>query len=194
MPVKNTMITIVRHVESIVEGLDEKQIEEMVDSVEKADGIFLMGAGRSGLVAKAFATRLVQLGLTAYVVGESTTPAMTCRDLLVAVSGSGETNSVVRAAEIAKKVGAKVITVSSYPTSSASKLSDHIVTVKGRTKIDIEKDPIRSQIEGTHSSLTPLGTLFEDTVMIFFDGIIAKLMIELKAGEEDLKRRHAIVE
>lgn len=194
MPVKNTMITIVRHVETIVESLDEKQIETMVDDIEKANGIFIMGAGRSGLVGKAFATRLVQLGLTAYVVGESVTPAMTCRDLLIAVTGSGETNSVVRAAEIAKKVGAKVITVSSYPDSSACRLSNHIVTVKGRTKIDIEKDPIRSQIEGSHSSLTPLGTLFEDTVMIFFDGIIAKLMIELKAGEEDLKRRHAIVE
>jgi 6-phospho-3-hexuloisomerase len=194
MPVKNTMLTIVRHVESIVESLDEKEIEDMVKVIEKADGIFLMGTGRSGLVAKAFATRLVQLGLTAYVVGESVTPAMTYKDLLIAVSGSGETNSVVRAAEISKKVGAKVLTVTSYPHSSVGKLSDYTVTVKGRTKIDIEKDPIRSQIEGSHSSLTPLGTLFEDTVMIFFDGIIAKLMIEMKAGEEDLKRRHAIVE
>lgn len=194
MPVKNTMLTIVRHVENIVESLDEKQIEGMIKAVEDAEGIFLMGAGRSGLVAKAFATRLVQLGLRAYVVGESVTPAMTNKDLLIAVSGSGETNSVVRAAEIARKVGSKVLTVTSYPNSSVCKLSDYVVTVKGRTKIDIEKDPIRSQIEGTHSSLTPLGTLFEDTVMIFFDGIIAKLMIEMKAGEEDLKRRHAIVE
>jgi len=119
MPVKSTMLTIVRHVESIVENLDEKQIDNLVNNIKNAKGIFLMGAGRSGLVAKAFATRLVQLGLTAYVIGESTTPAMTSKDLLVAVSGSGETNSVVRAVEIAKKVGAKVVTVSSYPNSPA---------------------------------------------------------------------------
>jgi 6-phospho-3-hexuloisomerase len=194
MPVKNTMLSIVKHVESIVEGLDENEIEVMVEALISSERIFLMGAGRSGVVSRAFATRLVQLGLTAYVIGESTTPAMTPNDLLLCVSGSGETNSVVRAAEIAKGVGSKVLTVTSYPHSSSGRMSDYVVTVKGRTKIDIEKDPIKSQIVGTHSSLTPLGTLFEDTVMIFFDGIIAKLMVHLKAEESDLKRRHSIIE
>ncbi len=194
MPVKNTMLTIVKHVSSIVEGLDETEIENMVNSILEADRVFLLGAGRSGLVATAFAMRLVQLGLTAYVVGESVTPAITSKDLLIAVSGSGETNSIVRAAEIAKGVGSKVLTVTSYPKSSLGRISDHTVHVRGRTKIDYEKDPIKSQIEGTHSSLTPLGTLFEDTVLIFFDGMIAKLMVKMHAEEEDLKRRHSILE
>jgi len=194
MPVKNTMLTIVRHVSSIVESLDENEIETMISSILEADRVFLLGAGRSGLVATAFAMRLVQLGLTAYVVGESVTPAITSKDLLIVVSGSGETNSVVRAAEIAKGVGSKVLTVTSYPKSSIGRISDHTVYVKGRTKIDFEKDPIKSQIEGTHSSLTPLGTLFEDTVLIFFDGMIAKLMVNMHAEEEDLKRRHSILE
>ncbi|MBN2251977.1 MAG: 6-phospho-3-hexuloisomerase [Candidatus Altiarchaeota archaeon] len=194
MPVKNTMLTIATHVTSIVEGLDESEIEAMVEAIREADRVFLLGAGRSGLVARAFAMRLVQLGLTAYVVGESTTPAMTEKDLLVAVSGSGETISVVRAAEIAKGIGSRVLTVTSYPGSSLGGISDYKVTVKGRTKIDAEKDPLKSQIVGSHSSLTPLGTLFEDTVMIFFDGVIAQLMVKLEAREEDLKRRHSILE
>ncbi|MCK4491819.1 MAG: hypothetical protein KAU03_04290, partial [Candidatus Altiarchaeales archaeon] len=82
----------------------------------------------------------------------------------------------------------------SYPNSTLGKIVDHVVVIKGRTKVDIEKDHLKHQIEGRHSTLTPLGTLFEDTVMIFFDGIIARLMIERKTGEADMKKRHATVE
>ncbi len=194
MPVKKAMLEVVRHVEDIVEGLNEKQIETMIGAIEGADRIFMVGAGRSGLASKAFAMRLVQLGLTAYVVGESVTPAMTNRDLLIAVSGSGETKSIVSAAKVAKGVGSKVLAVTSYPNSRLGKIADIKVTIKGRTKIDIEKDHLKHQIIGQHSTLTPLGTLFEDTVMIFFDGIIAKLMSDLKKDERAMKNRHATVE
>jgi len=194
MPVKNAMTRIVEHVAKTIEKLDDSQLDQMVSFIENSEKIFLMGAGRSGLVGRAFAMRLVQLGLTTYVIGESVTPAMTKNDLLIAISGSGETDSVVNAAKTAKGVGSKVLAVTSYPDSSLGKISDHVVVVEGRTKIDIEKDHLKHQIEGTHSSLTPLGTLFEDTVMIFLDGIIARLMTHLKTGEMDMKRRHATLE
>lgn len=194
MPVKNAMSAIVEHVSDIIGKLDESEIDVMVEVIQSAGRVFLLGAGRSGLVARAFAMRLVHLGLTAYVVGESITPAMTDKDLLVAVSGSGETTSIVSAARIAKGVGSRVLAVTSYPNSSLGGVSDHVVVVHGRTKIDIERDPLRNQIEGKYTSLTPLGTLFEDTVMIFLDGIIARLMIQLHALEEDLKKRHSTLE
>jgi 6-phospho-3-hexuloisomerase len=194
MPVKNAMIQIVEHVDKTIKELDDFQLDQMVHDIENSEKIFLMGAGRSGLAGRAFAMRLVQLGLTAYVIGESVTPSMTKKDLLIAISGSGETNSVINAAKTAKGVGSKVLTVTSYPDSSLGKISDQVVKVRGRTKIDIEKDHLKHQIEGTHSSLTPLGTLFEDTVMIFFDGIIARLMTHLKTKEIDMKRRHATLE
>jgi len=188
------MLEVVRHVEDIVEGLNEKQINTMITAIQEADKVFMLGAGRSGLAAKAFAMRLVQLGLTAYVIGESVTPAMTDKDLLIAVSGSGETKSIVSAARVAKGVGSKVLAVTSYPRSRVGRVSDIKVVIKGRTKIDIEKDHLKHQIIGTHSTLTPLGTLFEDTVMIFFDGIIAKLMTDLKKDEREMKSRHATLE
>jgi len=194
MPVKNAMLEVVRHVDSIIEELDDSEIDAMMDAIQNSERIFLIGAGRSGLAAKAFAMRLVQLGLTAYVIGEVVTPAMTKDDLLIAVSGSGATISVVSAAKTAKSVGSRVLAVTSYPDSDLGRISDYVVVVHGRTKIDIEKDHLKHQIEGRHSSLNPLGTLFEDTVMIFFDGIIAGLMTKLGKGEIDLKKRHATFE
>lgn len=194
MPVKKAMLEVVRHVENIVESLNEKQIAAMIEAIENAEKVFMMGAGRSGMASRAFAMRLVQLGLTAYVIGESVTPAMTEKDILIAVSGSGETKSIVSAARIAKGVGSTVLAVTSYPSSRLGRIADIKVTIKGRTKIDIEKDHLKHQIIGTHSTLTPLGTLFEDTVMIFFDGIIAKLMSDLKKDELEMRNRHATLE
>lgn len=194
MPVKTAMHEIVRHVGSIIDDLNDHDIRVMIDTIRNSERIFLMGAGRSGLASKAFAMRLVQLGLTAYVIGEVVTPAMTDKDLLIAVSGSGETKSIVSAAKTAKGIGSKVLAVTSYPESHLGKIADYIVRVKGKTKIDVEKDYLKHQIEGKHSSLTPLGTLFEDTVMIFFDGIIAGLMAQLGREEIYMKKRHATLE
>ena len=194
MPVKSAMLKIAEHIRNTIEHLNDREIDSMISAINGAERLFLIGTGRSGLVARAFAMRLVQLGLTVYVVGETTSPAISEKDLLIAVSGSGETNSVVSAAQIAKKLGVKILTVTSYPDSSLGKISDYIVTIKGRTKIDIEKDHMKSQLEGRMTPLTPLGTLFEDTVMIFFDGVIARLMTHLGREESYMKKQHAKLE
>ena len=39
----------------------------MTKIIEEVESIFIMGLGRSGLVAKAFAMRLMHLGLNVYV-------------------------------------------------------------------------------------------------------------------------------
>ena len=41
------------------------------------ENVFIMGLGRSGLVAKAFGMRLMHLGLKVYIVGDTITPAIT---------------------------------------------------------------------------------------------------------------------
>jgi 6-phospho-3-hexuloisomerase len=39
-----------------------------------------------------------------------------------------------------------------------------------------------------------LGTLFEVSVLIILDALIAELMTRLKKSESDLKKRHATIE
>lgn len=187
------MREIAEHVIKVSEELDEGQLDVMINSIKKADRVFVVGAGRSGLVARAFAMRLVQLGLTSYVVGETITPGMKKKDLLVVVSGSGETLSVADAVKVAKDVGVKVVSITSYPDSRVAGLSDHVVVLEGKTKRDIEKDHLKHQIQGIHSSLTPLGTLFEDTALVFLDGVVARLMSHYGKSETDLSEMHANV-
>mgnify|MGYP001724080351 CR=1 FL=1 len=76
----------------------------IASAIQKAKRIFVAGSGRSGLIASCFAMRLMQSGITAYRVGECTTPAIEADDLLLITSGSGETGALVKNAETAKKV------------------------------------------------------------------------------------------
>jgi 6-phospho-3-hexuloisomerase len=191
----NDAITeIVENVQSVSDELDPKVIKEMTDLLESSKNVFLLGLGRSGLVAKAFAMRLMHLGIGVYVVGETITPAITNEDCLLAISGSGETSYIISTAQIAQKRGAKIIAVTSYVDSTLGKKADLVVHVKGRTKIDSEKNYISRQINGKHQSLSPLGTLFEVTSLIFLDGLIAQLMVEMGKTEQDLKARHTVLE
>ncbi len=185
---------ILDNVCSVSAELDPKNIEDMTSLLQRSQHVFVMGLGRSGLVARAFAMRLMHLGISVYVVGETTTPALTSEDCLLAISGSGETFSIISAANIAHKRGTKIIAVTSYVDSTLGEMADLVVHIKGRTKIDSEKNYITRQMNGKHQSLSPMGTLFEVTSLIFLDGLIAQLMVEMGKTEEDMKARHTVIE
>lgn len=131
---KTSINAILDNIKNAEEFLDEETIDKFEDIIIESKNIFVTGAGRSGLAAKAFAMRLMHLGLSAYVVGETISPAIYEDDCIIAISGSGETNTIVSAAKIAKNRGSKVLAVTSYPESTLGKLSDAYVFVKGRTK------------------------------------------------------------
>ena len=121
---KTSIKAILDNIESAEEFLEEDKINEFENAIISAKNVFVTGAGRSGLAAKAFAMRLMHLGLSAYVVGETISPAIHKGDCIVVISGSGETNTIVSGAQIAKNRGSKVLAVTSYPDSTLGKLAD----------------------------------------------------------------------
>ena len=192
---KTSIAAILDNIESAEEFLDEKDIDEFENIIMDAENIFVTGAGRSGLAAKAFAMRLMHLGLSAYVVGETISPAINKDDCIIAVSGSGETNTIVSAATIAKNRGSKVLAVTSYPDSTLGQLADGYLFVKGRTKQEVDdQNYMKRQIHGNYTSLTPLGTAFELTTLVFLDAIVSELMEKMEQTESDLKARHTVLE
>jgi 6-phospho-3-hexuloisomerase len=186
---------ILDNIRDAEEYLVEEDIANFIEIITTADNIFVTGAGRSGLAAKAFAMRLMHLGLSSYVVGETISPAINAGDCILAISGSGETNTIVTAAKISKKRGAKVLALTSYPESSLGQLADGIIHVKGRTKVEVDDENyLKRQIKGNYTSLTPLGTAFELTSLVFLDGLVSELMEAMGKTEEDLKNRHTVLE
>ena len=192
---KTSINAILDNIESAQEFLDEETIDKFEDIIINSKNVFVTGAGRSGLAAKAFAMRLMHLGLSSYVVGETISPAINAGDCILAISGSGETNTIVTAAKISKKRGAKVLALTSYPESSLGQIADGIIHVKGRTKVEVDDENyLKRQIKGNYTSLTPLGTAFELTSLVFLDGLVSELMEAMGKTEEDLKNRHTVLE
>lgn len=192
---KSAIEAIINNIHDAEEYLVEEDIANFIEIITTADNIFVTGAGRSGLAAKAFAMRLMHLGLSSYVVGETISPAINAGDCILAISGSGETNTIVTAAKISKKRGAKVLALTSYPESSLGQLADGIIHVKGRTKVEVDDENyLKRQIKGNYTSLTPLGTAFELTSLVFLDGLVSELMEAMGKTEEDLKNRHTVLE
>lgn len=192
---KTSIRAILDNIESAEEFLDKESIEKFESIIINSNNIFVTGAGRSGLAAKAFAMRLMHLGLSAYVVGETISPAIYADDCIVAISGSGETNTIVSAANIAKNRGSKVLALTSYPESTLGQLADCFILVKGRTKKEVDDENyMKRQIHGNYTSLTPLGTAFELTTLVFLDAIVSELMEKMQQTENDLKARHTVLE
>lgn len=192
---KSSIDAIIGNIRAAEEYLNEEDIDKFLDIIVSSKNVFLIGAGRSGLAAKAFAMRLMHLGISSYVVGETISPAIYEDDCIIAISGSGETNTIVSAANIAKNRGSKVLALTSYPESTLGKLADTVLLVKGRTKVEADDENyMKRQIHGNYTSLTPLGTAFELTTLVFLDALISELMEIMHQTESDLKARHTVLE
>jgi 6-phospho-3-hexuloisomerase len=181
------------HIKDIAQRLDKESIKKTIEYIMNADSIFITGAGRSGLVGKAFAMRLMHLGFKSFVVGESTTPAVHKNDVVIAISGSGETRSVSDLGRIAKDIGATLITVTSNRDSTLGHISDATLEIHGRSKEDAG-GYLERHMRGEYSHLTPLGTSFEISSLVFLDALVAELTFITGASEADLKSRHTKLE
>ncbi len=149
----------------------------LASAIRDARTIYVFGVGRSGLVAQSFAVRLVQLGLRVYFIGDMTTPLIAPEDLVVLVSNSGDTMSVVKTAEIARRIGTPVVSLTGSAENPLAETSDRVIVISGKDK---------------NGRITPLGTVFEDAAMIFLDSMVPQLMETLGVTEEDMRSRHAI--
>jgi 6-phospho-3-hexuloisomerase len=147
--------------------------------VGRARRIFVAGLGRSGLMAKAFAMRLMHLGLSVHVVGETTTPEIGEGDLLVCCSRRGESGSHNHFIDLAHEARARVAVLTACPESTNARRADLTVTLP---------------VDDTLESRQPLGALFEQGLLLVLEALIVKLMGDLQVDEEAMKRHHTSLE
>jgi len=191
---KVSMNFIAEHIKRVASKLDTGSVSDLVDDIIGAKEIFLMGAGRSGLAAKAFAMRLMHMEFKVHVVGETTAPAVQPEDLVIAVSGSGETTSIANLGAISKKIGSKLATITSNKDSTLGNISDVVVIIPGRPKDDLDYEDYQERRMIGQTQFAPLGTLFEISALVFMDSVISELMVRNGANEADLNMRHTIFE
>ena len=169
---------------NLSQAIDFAPLANLIPLIKAADSIFLMGMGRSGLMMKAAAMRLMHLGFRVYVVGETTTPAIGKGDLLIAGSGSGTTKSIVQAATTAKKVDAEVACFTTDSDSALALLSDCMVVLPAAQK----------QLANESVSTQYAGSLFEQALLMAFDALIQVLWKNDGSTAAELWKRHANIE
>lgn len=173
---------ILDELDNTLSHVKDSEAETFLKQLIKAEQVFVSGKGRSGFVANSFAMRLNQLGKVAHVVGESTTPSITNKDIFVVISGSGSTEHLRLLTDKAKSVGAEVVLLTTKPSSAIGDLANAIIELPAGTKYDAE------------GSAQPLGSLFEQAAQIFLDSIVLDLMSALKVDEETMQQNHANLE
>ena len=160
--------------------------EKLVDAIIDTQRIFVAGAGRSGLAMKSFAMRLMHLGFDTYVVGETVTPSITEKDVLLIGSGSGSTSSLVTSANKADAIGATICLITIDENSPIGQVAEVILTIPAPTpKIDRDL---------SFRSVQPMGSLFEQSLLLTLDAIILLLMERTGKTPESMFTRHANLE
>ena len=166
--------------------------ESMWVPMRESKQVFVIGSGRSGLVAKAFAMRLMHMGLHAYVVSETTTPALNKGDVMVIFSKSagtqddpqekpkgetkGWTTMVTALAEKVKRLEGNIWLITSEANSPIGKNAHRTIII----------EYLRNE-KTDYESFGPLGTVFETASLVFADAVISRIMEETGTGPKDFQ-------
>jgi 6-phospho 3-hexuloisomerase len=172
---------ILDEITSVLSKVDMGQLEDVVDSVKRDVSIFVDGEGRSGLMGKGFAMRLMHLGYRVYAVGETINPAVQKNDIYFAISGSGESGNVVLNTKKAKEKGCFIISVTSKPESTISSLADKLIVVPGTTKGDNGEQ---------RKSVQLLSSLFDQSLHIVLDALCLMLSRKDNISNSEATAKH----
>jgi DNA-binding MurR/RpiR family transcriptional regulator len=138
----------------------EQTIDSALEALHTAKSIQLGGVGASSLVARDFSYKLMKLGRTVMLDNDThvqlvNASNLTSDDVFVGLSHSGRSLETLRTAEVAKKRGAKIISITGLAPNPLLDLADiHLFTVG-------DEDRVRS------SAITSRDAQFILTDMLF---------------------------
>jgi 6-phospho-3-hexuloisomerase len=186
MKTANLIDTILDNLSSTLHQVDSDQIDALQKALLRANRIFIAGKGRTGLQMRAFAMRLMHLGLEVHVVDDVTTPGIAAADLLLIGSGSGRTPSLIRYAETAHARGVEVGAFVGDQSSPIAASANHVVFIPATN--------FKSGDYSSEKSVLVMGALFEHSLGLICDLIIIRLKAARNVSEEEMNARHANLE
>lgn len=176
--------TVAAELARALRSVEPAVLDALSEALSSAPRIFVAGKGRSGLMMRAFAMRLMHLGLAVHVVDDVTTPALAASDLLIIGSGSGTTATLVRYAERAKALGAGLALVTTAPASPIGALAEYVLVLAAATP----------RVPGSAPSIQPMANLFEQSLLLVLDILVMRMAQARGQTTADMMTRHANLE
>lgn len=186
MDVRKTGSLAAQELAKTIEQIDEKQITVFMDAICNSKKVFVYGAGRSMLMLRGIAMRLMHLGFDSYVVGDTTTPALEAGDLIILGSASGETNSLVSVANKAKSLGGKIAVMTIKAESALGKMADYLIEIPAFTD--------KIEYADMERPVLPGGSLFEQAMLVLGDAMVIPLGKRANIPTDRAFARHANLE
>ena len=171
---------------AVLARLTPDMAETLIQELEAAPRIFGCAAGRSGFILRGFLMRLMHLGFTVYFVGETTTPRVRPGDLLMVMSGSGETAQPREMQRRANAVGARTLALTTHPESTIGQEAQVTISIPGTTKLTLNQEA---------KSVQCPGSLFEQATFLFLEAVVL-ILYQRRLGQNqgEVLDRHADLE
>jgi 6-phospho-3-hexuloisomerase len=171
--------------QDILKEVPDDEIDLFIEELGKAGRVFCAAQGRSGYVLRCFCQRLMQLGYRAFFVGETITPNIEAGDLLVVLSGSGQTTLTKEWVRIARDHEATAFGIMGVADSPIGRELD------GRLVL-----PAGSKLEHSRASETvqPPGSLFEQAAFVLLETIVLVICSRRRIDPTTILERHANLE
>lgn len=176
---------VLRELAAALKAIDPRSVEQLEQMILTSNVVFCHGLGRSGFSSKAFAMRLMHLGVDCGIIGDVLAQPIHAGDLLVLTTASGGSSALKLYADKAKQLGAKIGLVTANINSPLAQLADAVVVIPAATK---------DQTGANRSSMLPMGSLFEEASYLLYDMITVDLMTLMGLTNDDMVKRHANLE
>ncbi|HSV30687.1 MAG TPA: SIS domain-containing protein [Atribacteraceae bacterium] len=178
---------IIQEAGALLDSIDREEAQRFIDTMEKDwkdRRLFFWARGRSFLVLRGFAMRLMHMGYEVHLVGEPDCPSIRKGDVLVTASGSGSTSSLLLFCEKAKREGAMIASLIGHGGSPLETIADCTVVFHP------ERCPDSVQLFSSGG-----GTRFEHALSFFFDACILSLLYDRREeAYREMMLRHANLE
>ena len=123
--------------------MDREELKKVLEVINNADTVIMAAVGNTIPVAMDGAYKLNQIGIRAVSTPIWETELgysynLTDRDVVIAISNSGESTGVIQVLEAAKSRGAVTISITNNARSSVAELSTYHITTATREKLFLD--------------------------------------------------------
>lgn len=171
--VNKVIASTVKSLQDSKESLDIKRLEELIEQILSAKTILIVGVGSSNAIAFDLYHKLLKLNLNCKYSSDSHISNIICnslteKDLLIAISHSGESMEIINSVNLAKRNGSVICSITSYESSTLVSKSN-ITLLSSSLEMHFRSDALTSRI----------------IQMVFIDMIYISLAIRM--GAEGLR-------
>jgi 6-phospho-3-hexuloisomerase len=180
-------VLILKELHGSLSGIHGEEVQRLVQAILSAKKIFVVGAGRMGILLSTFSMRLNHLGFASFVVGSTNCPPIHDHDLMLVVSSSGETPTVREVVRRAVEQKATIAAITASAHSTIASMASFLICIHAPSALaQPQGDGIPSQ--------QPMKTLFEQTLFITLEAMVLCIMKQTGQTSLDMARRHTNLE